>query len=106
MRQPITSLHVQDSNANPAGGHTEAVGIRVDWQNGPLVVDGERVEPNGAFVETVLAVALDRLNYYQSSKFHCPENAAAIAAIEVALDALDARTKDRQARGVEGTHGL
>lgn len=103
---PTASSASTDANGNPAGGYEIGTGFFINWQNGPLVVDGERKEPNGAFVETVLKAALNRLYTYQLSKFACRENALAITKIEEALHWLDARTKDREARGVEGSHEL
>ncbi len=103
MNQPFTSEHVTE-DGKPAGGHSESVGLVVDWQNGPLGRDGDRLEPNGAFVETVIAVAVDRLNYYQESQFRCRENALAITKLEEALHWLNHRTAQREARQVEGTH--
>src|SRR5512146_2932922 len=106
MKQAIKGEHFNDENGNPAGGTTSGTGISISWQNGPLGRDGERKEPNGAFVEGVIAAALDRLEYYQASKFKCRENALAITKLEEALHWLQARTADRIARGVEGTHQI
>ena len=78
--------------------------MTIAWQNGPLSVDGERKEPNGCFVETVISAAVGRLEYYQGSKFACRENALAITKLQEALHWLEHRTKSREARGVEGTH--
>lgn len=58
MRTPIHQQHDTDANGNPAGGATTGRGFRIDWQNGPLAVDGVRREPTGAFVEDVIAAAL------------------------------------------------
>ncbi len=102
-KQVFTSSHF-DTDGNPAGGHAEGVGFSIDWQNGPLAVDGERKEPNGAFVETILEVVLDRLRYYQESKFASRENALTITKIEEAIHWQNHRTAAREARGVEGTH--
>jgi hypothetical protein len=104
MRQPITEQHHVDEHGNPAGGTTSGRGISIEWQNGPLAVDGVRREPNGAFVEGVIAAALGRLQHYQASRFKCRENALAITKLEEALHWLESRTKDREQRGVEGTH--
>lgn len=104
MRQKIYGQHFNDENGNPAGGTTFGTGISITWQNGPLAVDGVRREPNGAFVEGVIEAALDRIKYYQASKFNCRENALAITKLEEALHWLDHRTRDREARSVEGTH--
>lgn len=104
MQQPFTENHYVDDNLNPAGGDTKAVGLDIRWQDGPLAVDGERKAPNGAFAETVIAAALGRIRFYQSGKFACRENALAITKLEEAIFWLEHRTRDREARGVEGTH--
>lgn len=104
MQQLITFNNWEDDNGNPAGGYVQGAGIKIDWQNGPLVVAGERREPTGAFVEGVIGAALQRLEYYQTTRFRCRENALAITKLEEALHWLQARTADREARGVEGTH--
>ncbi len=108
MRQKITGQHNSDENGNPAGGTTTGTGITITWQNGPLgrPEDGTRKEPNGAFVEGVIAAALDRLEYYQASKFKCRENALAITKLEEALHWLDSRTQKREAAKIEGTHAV
>lgn len=100
----VTESHRSDDLGRPAGGETQGVGISIFWQDGPLQVDGERREPNGAFVEGVLEAALGRLEFYQRSEFRCRENALAITKIEEALHWCQHRTSDRVARGVEGTH--
>jgi hypothetical protein len=104
--QELTEDHYLDDNGNPAGGHTEALGISIHWQNGPLAVDGTRREPNGAFVEGVIQAAIGRLEHYNSTQFRCRENSLAITHLEEALHWLQHRTADRERRGVEGTHEL
>ena len=95
-----------DTNGVPAGGYAEGVGMKIEWQNGPLGRGTERISPNGAFVETVLAVVAQRIEYYQSTKFKCRENALAITKIEEALHWLNHRTQVREAQQVEGTHAV
>lgn len=104
MNQQIIGFHHDDESGNPAGGHTSGIGIDIHWQNGPLGRGDDRVEPNGAFVEGVIAAAVDRLEYYQRSKFNCRENALAITKLQEALHWLGHRTADRERREVEGTH--
>lgn len=104
MQQNIESHQFTDEDGNPAGGTTFAPGLTIGWQNGPLAVDGERHDPNGCFVETVIAAAVDRLEFYQRSKFKSVYNAEALLHLERALAALHDRTADREARQVEGTH--
>lgn len=93
-----------DENGNPAGGVSCGKGFTISWQNGPLGRGEERKEPNGAFVETIISAAKDRLEFYQRSKFACRANAEAILDLQSALFRLEARTKDREKREVEGTH--
>lgn len=104
MSNGITQEHKVDENGNPAGGVTTSVGFTIDWQNGPLAVDGTRREPNGAFVEDVIAAAIGRIEFYQSSRFHGLHNAVALGHLYAAAAALTERTRDRTQRGVEGTH--
>lgn len=93
-----------DEHGRPAGGVTCGKGFTISWQNGPLGHGAERKEPNGAFVETIIAAARDRLEFYQRSEFACEANSIAIVDLSGALTTLDARTKEREARAVEGTH--
>jgi len=58
---------------------------------------------NGTTLEEVLRVAYERLDVL-NQKFPCNENAQALNGITTAREALEARTKDRTERGVEGTH--
>lgn len=104
MKQGFNSANINDDGGNPAGGFVDGVGIRIDWQNGPLGRDEDRMAPNGAFVEDVIEAAAQRIRYYQESGFACRENALALTKLEEALHWLDARTAAREARGVEGTH--
>lgn len=103
--QKILAENYLDDQGRPAGGHVHGVGLSIEWQNGPLGRDAERLEPNGAFVETVLRAALQRIEHYQAGQFRCRENALAITKIEEALLWLGSRTARRETAGVEGTHG-
>ena len=104
MLDKFEATNNNDANGNPAGGTVSGVGISISWQNGPLGRGEDRILPNGAFVETVIAAALQRIQYYQDSKFKCRENALAITKLEEALHWLNHRTAAREARQVEGTH--
>ena len=109
MLDKFISENNVDRQGNPTGGHATGCGMKIEWQNGPLGRDGDRKEPNGAFVETVIAAAKQRVEFYQKAKdgkFACTENAKAIEHLTLALDILDKRTKDREARKVEGTHAV
>ena len=93
-----------DKEGRPLGGVVKAKGLDISWQKGPLGKGLERKKPNGAFVETVIAAALQRLEFYQTTEFHCAENASAIQGLRTALGVLERRTMQRMAAGVEGTH--
>ena len=98
--------NVFDSNGNPSGGFYKAKGIDIFWQNGPLGRDGDRLDPNGAFVENVIDAAIKRIQHYQESRFNCRENAVALTHLETAALWLNKRTHDREERKVEGTHKI
>ena len=114
MKQEFYSQHWNDANGNPAGGISSGLGFTVSWQNGPLKYQPDMAFkpgslplaklPNGCFVETLIAAAIDRIEYYQSSRFNRQDNADAIDFLKQALHALNKRTADRENRGVEGTH--
>lgn len=104
MLAEFSAGNSKDINGNPTGGDVHGTGLRIDWQNGPLGRDGKRVQPNGAFVETVIAAAKQRLAFYQDSKYKCTENELAIGYLDQALKVLDTRTKAREAQKVEGLH--
>lgn len=74
------------------------------FQNGPIAEDGNGV--NGVTNEALLAVVLDRLNGFQTGEYRCRENALAITKIEEAMHWMLHRTREREMRGVEGTHGV
>lgn len=104
MQQQFISNQFSDVEGNPAGGTTYGPGFSIGWQNGPLNRGGDRTEPNGAFVETIIAAVVDRLEFYQRSKFVSNYNAAALDHLNAALSTLHGRTAEREARAVEGTH--
>jgi len=93
-----------DVDNNPTGGSVVGTGLDIKWQDGPLGRDAERKEPNGAFVETVISAVIQRIEFYQESKFKCDTNQNAISHLNNALSHLETRTKDREKRGVEGEH--
>jgi hypothetical protein len=103
MNQKLECKNLNDSDGNPAGGVVHGTGISIVWQEGPLGRGADRKAPNGAFVDGVIQAAIQRIAYYQASKFACRENAIALTHLETALLWLNKRTADREARDVEGT---
>lgn len=72
----------------------------IRFQNGPIKEAGV----NGVTQEALLAIIADRLRSFQAGPFSCRENAVALTHIETAQMWLQKRTRDRLARGVEGTN--
>ena len=108
----MKSEHWNDEDGNPNDGTssckiecgtTYGVGFSIGWQHGPLGRDGDRKDPNGAFVEDVIKAAVDRLQFYQDGKFASEYNKDALLHLQAALVCLHERTADREKRDVEGT---
>lgn len=72
----------------------------VRFQNGPIQEFGV----NGISNEALLAIVEDRLLGFQSGQFACRENAVALTKLQECMMWLQKRTRDRMARGVEGTN--
>ncbi len=70
------------------------------FQNGPIAEAGV----NGVTHEALLAILVDRMRSFQAGPYACRENALALTKLEEAQHWLQARTRSRLARGVEGTH--
>lgn len=82
----------EDLNANPCQ--------YISFQNGPIQEAGV----NGISNEALLAIVQDRLEGFQSGAFACDTNQLALSHVRLAIEALHSRTKERIARGVEGTN--
>lgn len=104
MQNGYKAQHWLDKDSNPAGGCSYGTGFTISWQNGPLGRDADRIEPNGAFVEDVISAVIDRIGFYQDSRFNCARNAVALTRLTEALFELEERTKNREERKVGGTH--
>lgn len=74
--------------------------LDIHFQNGPIKEAGV----NGISGESLIAVVIDRLRSFQAGEFKCRENAITLTHLEDALMWLQKRTRDRLARGVEGTN--
>lgn len=88
-----------DFNFGGGVGVAPSWGVNIDFQNGPIKEKGV----NGVTNEVLLAIVQDRLEGFQRGPFACEENATALVAVQSALAILAARTKRREAAGVEGT---
>lgn len=101
---------------NPdSSARQEAKALHIEFQNGPIGEAGF----NGFSNEALLAVLIDRMrgfqflrngtgsgdfNFKAPGPYACRENELALVHLEAALMWLQKRTRDRMARGVEGTH--
>lgn len=98
--------YVMDLIADPDPGtpkiseHAKRWSQQISFQNGPIKEYGV----NGVSQEALLAILIDRLRSFQAGPFACRENAIALTDLENALMWLQKRTRDRLARGVEGTN--
>jgi hypothetical protein len=72
----------------------------IKFQNGTL----PEVGVNGVTHEVLLAILIDRLEGFQRGPFACAANQKALDHLREAQEALLSRTRERAARGVEGTH--
>src|SRR3990167_2173738 len=76
-----------------------AIGGQIIFQHGPVREFGI----NGTTIEVVIGALANRLRGFNNQEtFRCRENSLAITHLEEALHWLEARTKARQAQGVEG----
>lgn len=72
----------------------------ISFQDGPI----KEVGVNGVTNEALLAILIDRMRGFQAGQYASRDNAVALTKMEEALMWLHKRTRDRLARGVEGTH--
>lgn len=95
---------ISNKNGAAVNGHvyyltSGPVHQELNFQLGPVLEAGF----NGTTTESVLAVVLHRLRVMNAA-VPCRENALAITKLEEAVMWLEARTKNREQRGVEGTN--
>jgi hypothetical protein len=80
-------------------GGESCSGPSLPFQKGAI----KEVGINGITNECLLAIVIDRLQGFQSGSFACRENAIALTKLQESLHWLHHRTRERIARGVEGT---
>lgn len=105
-----TSVAALDERDPNAGGASHTYGIQyggpdavcmIQFQHGPRGVEGSTA---GVFDDDLLAIVEDRMAAFQAGPFACPENAAALAAIRDARQALGLRVARRISKGVLGVN--
>jgi hypothetical protein len=110
------SIRIEADEPNPENGnasHNYTITSQdgqllgeLKFQNGPINATdptGKVIGVNGLTHEVLLAIIIDRLRGFQTSKYVCSENAITLTKLEEALHWQLHRTRARQARGVEGT---
>ena len=90
MEDPAAGQPIQFIEKKPSDGSSVPVGSLVTVHDGTTN-------------EEVLNILIDRLTFLQN-KTPCTENDCAITHLQEALHWLEARTKQRLKRGVEGTY--
>lgn len=88
------------TNASTPGDAPPWQGQVVLFQNGPITEFGV----NGVTQEVLLEIVIDRLKGFQKGPYSSKENACALTHLQEAQMWLQSRTRERMARGVEGTH--
>ena len=109
----VIELYPSGFSTDPAENVTPAYAVSLCFQNGPIARPDDM---NGLSGEALLAVLIDRMRGFQYTRddtgnnftnkpgpYACRENAIALTHLEEALFWLQKRTRDRMARGVEGT---
>lgn len=116
INENIEVFNQKDENENPTGGSVQLKTVKegvdtfpaliVNWQDGPRGQEGtdELADPNGAFVEDVIYAAIQRLEFFQDSKYASEYNEKAIQYLTSALSCLDVRSKKRAEAGTLGKH--
>lgn len=90
--------------ANPSRNLNDEVytGTEILFQQGPVKSHGT----NGVTELSLLAILIDRLERFQDGPYANADNRHCLDHLNAARDALLARKRDREARGVEGTANL
>ncbi len=102
--QTITVNNPTNPEGFPWGGTASGTGIDINWQEGPITnSDGSTVPRNGASVESLIDVAIKRLEFLNTTPMRCDENDAALNGLRSAREALDTRARSRADQGIDGT---
>jgi len=93
---PVEWSETMDGSPSTVGDVNGFIAIK--FQAGPVKERGI----NGTSVENVIELLIKRLEGFQAGPFKTRETALAITRLQEASHWLEARTRDRIARGVEG----
>lgn len=96
LSDPLAPVPVEDRRGTQTPDVTKTV---ILFQNGPIQEFGV----NGLTNEAMIAIVIDRMRAFQAGPFKSNQNLYALSDLESALGHLQARTRDRIKRKVEGT---
>lgn len=97
--------YVVSSSAQPPlpGSDQTHVNVKaladIHFQEGPIKEAGV----NGITQEALIAICMDRLEGFQAGPYPSADNMEALQHLAMAMECLQRRTRERLARGVEGT---
>ena len=102
----LTQYNLRHEDTEIAGGvfvsvDTAADTILFKFQNGPIKENGK----NGCQIDTAVEVIRQML-WGLNDMYPCTANEDALWHLDGALKAMESRTKDREARNVEGTNAV
>lgn len=100
LGQPGSGGACHDYNIAGPAGSDDLRDVDISFQNGPI----KEVGVNGITHEALLVILIDRMEGFQAGPFASDDNDLALNHLKAALGSLQKRTRDRMARGVEGTH--
>ncbi|MEA2001443.1 MAG: hypothetical protein U9N84_06100 [Actinomycetota bacterium] len=102
-----------DADGNPSGGissiydREDALStggsqpplVEIPWQNG-IMSEGR----NGVVLEDMVEACIQRLRFFQDSKFRCRENALALTKLEEAAQWMRQRQRNRHLQNVQSSY--
>lgn len=97
---PGGANHVYEYVVTNPVDNRQSMASAICFQRGPIAENGA----NGISNEALLAIVEDRLKCFQAGPYACRENALALTHLQEAMHWLHHRTRERLARGVEGTY--
>lgn len=103
---PVKTTITADDTGNSGASHVYTLTPEGKTRGEQIIrfQDGgvQEVGVNGITNEALLSIVVDRLRGFQAGPFNNEYNAVALVLVEQAISILNARTADREARGVEG----
>ena len=108
VQQTFVAENYTDKEGGPEGGFVSldipsGRILSIVWQNGPLMRGADRREPNGTFVETVIAAAVQRIQYYSASNTTTRPSSGAVRSLSLSHTSKRRSTGSKLARQTESS---